>query len=753
AADDANTGDTSEQDQPIAVSPAREEPAQPAENTEEPAIDGAVTAGGSSAAVKMEISRLMSQERYGDALELAQTRLADAEQRAYFENTITQRHDATRTTIARMVRNANDLNEIALMLQPAYGTWGFPDDRTWADSLKTAAEQRLGGTVPSDPQAVRTTPVEPETPETDPTDRHPPSMVDGLDQGPTQAAPDPGAIDTIDGIPLAVIQADMALDAALEEMDIARARSVLMRLGDDVPHLDALQTKIRLFEEAPAMMATAFTERPVKSRVKTPFGQEQWDVAGVTGNGLAVRSPKGEETILTWSQLQLEDVGRLYDRIASEADVAARSAVACVTLLVADRAGFGSIAASRAAKLDYPQQQHLETLIDLHRKHAVASLVLQAEQALAAGDTQALAEASVRLQQDSKRDFAERKAALARYGGAASPGGAQPARQGGGDGVMTPPPVGPTADRDRLDFSTPSDLLAFPIRDGQWEVRDRALHAGTRTNTLLRSDMHSARACTVVLAIGQATGQLDITFRGTAFTFDFVKQGFLARNDGDRTAFTAFPVITNRPYTVNLALDGAMMTMNVNGKESIQLGAGTVTDQLRITSVNCHDLALKQVLIQREATAGGGAARQQESLLEQTTGWTPIGNIELDAPAIRFHPARVGRSAIFRSIDPQIAGMAMQARGTGALVVLIGDRDAGELFETSIDLPPGDALLDVQIRWSADTMQVVARGEEDVGAAPPTVLQTGSIPHRHLILQATEQMTLLSPPTPIAPDR
>jgi len=660
------------------------------------------------AAIQADIRKLIQEEHFAQALERNQA-IPDEEARQQNAKQIQQLHDEARKSLETLIAGAKDETALVTLLKPAT-RWNMPGDADWLQQLATQARERL--------QQAPTPEQEHVAPKAD---LH---------------------IQTVDGLPIAMIMTDVQVDAALRTRDFRRAENLLQDLPADHPLVEAMQLKIQLQREATSLMEQARQGREGPFRIKTPFGDQQWDVVSMSEDGLNVRSSADEVLALSWSQVEAGDLGRLYQAIAKAGNEnPAEHATAAVGLLVGGNAGLASLAATTARKLFYDDFESLERLLHMQGLRTAAELVRDGERALEQRDAELLRTVQQGLQNE-RLEFTELAAARARFVPTILTSAQQPSETDpgpvpidGDNGLVDDGPIDPGT-FDNVTFAQVTDLAALPRRRGLWQVRNNALHCLEPRGTADRSDLLDSSGLNITVANGSDKGSATITFRGTSLTLDYARGGFFAGNNTSNAGFTTFPLISDIPYSISFALTGSVMQISINQTKTLKLVVANVDERLNIEVFDTTAFQIQQLVVQRNAE---NATNDQE--------WQMIGPAQVQGNGWLLPEPGSMPAAILRPIAADESGLKLEAAGDGPLTVRLGDLDTGAFYEVDVTLPAEGGALPIEIRWR-DGRIAIMTGDSTDPAARPLVEDVMPVQPRHIMLQA--RRALIIPNQPVA---
>jgi mutual gliding-motility protein MglA len=685
---------------PAAVTPTQvnQTPVIPAAPLEPAAISAPSTPIPSAPVMKPEdrisvvlaIAELERAGRYKEAMAKCEM-LPSAEERQARIAQVANNHAAKRQDIAGEVAMAKDADQAQVLLKPAQQTWGLPGDKEWADELLAAAKKRLGA--------------------------KPGATIAG--DKPVKELPKQVPVDN-------AIAADAQVNKALANGQMALANQGYTSLNASSPAAIAIKRKLELFNSRSEILARILEERHPKLRVLHPTTNEQWDVVSVTENGMTVSSAAGSKTDLTWNQVVITDIARIFFEAAAHPNTKPEEhALAAVMQMVAGDATMASLVLKRGKGVIEPAVgADLELLINLLRQSEVLELASIGKAAAASGNAKTLNDTIEQMKKLDPKLLALVADDLAHLEAAKN----APAMPGtvAGTGVG----------KDRMTFDSNEELKTFAERSGTWVVANGMVGNSTVPAKLMRKDLDDVRAAVLRFMPMSNKGQMSVDFRGVRFVIDFATSNYQAISREETTQARKFSFLPKAVCSLffELRQPGNIVQITINNAaDSVSIKAGEISSLMSVQCENAN-IAIDELQILR----GRPVANKDEQNELKKLGLNPLGNAVLEAPTIILPTSRGESSGVAMAIRENIAGATFEVKGEGMLRLQLGsptDR-SGQW----IDVPIGAVPVAYQVTWLPEKMLIKDAAGNEVG----NVKLIGK--HTHFMIIALKDATLLTTP-------
>ena len=636
--------------------------------------------------------------RFGEAITLCEG--LPIEGRTQRVADVRAQHEARRLEVEKKVRGAGSLEDARGMLALATRTWSMPGDQEWAQQMMAIAGS-----------SEATTPVTP---------------------APTPATP--ATTPPVTKSRTAVAEINWTLEQALVRTNVVAAEQAVASLAAEPgPEAAAIKRKLEVWKTRAQVLGAAIAERKPQLRVPNPTDGQQWDVTGVEEAGLLVSSPSGSGTRFDWKQVAAKDLARICADAAASAKtpVPREQALAVVMLTISGETALATVQLKQArAAMDAELVHDLELGIALHKQYELTDLLKRADEAAKAGNQRMLADAIEALRKVDRAQQPEIGAELPRLEEALKR-------------LQEGKPETTGALRDRLSFSSPDDLQALPLRDGEWNVAGGVLTCSSASGNVGRKDLANGRSLTLSFQNTANRGALRVDFRGVRVLMELARNQVTVSTREHELKPVEFAFIPRSVHNLYIELRGdgrALVEIN-NGVISLDPRIGKPTNDLTLGIDTNAAVQIDELAITREARLDPVAEAKRIAEV-RATGFEPIGQAQLIPPAILL-PQSIPRSGIALQQRETVTSMTFEAKGRGKLEVRFGKLGEGGGQVVSLDLGKNPAeVVKYTVGWSNGTI-IIRRGDLDGDTIVEDKLQSDS---PHVMLVATQDATLLAPP-------
>jgi hypothetical protein len=313
------------------------------------------------------------------------------------------------------------------------------------------------------------------------------------------------------------------------------------------------------------------------------------------------------------------ELGRICQEAAGSAKtpVAREHALAVVMLLLGGETSLASVQyIKNKGAFDGGLARDLDTLITLRKSYEATGLLQRADEAAQAGNARALDEALEPLRRDRSPQVVAALPALeerlkALQGGKAGDGGAGTAQL-----------------KDQLTFDSAEDLAALPGRDGNWTVSGGMLSTPAEGSPqLVRKDMGTGRALTVLFQNAANRGAMTVNFRGVRVLIELTRNTVTVQTSEQSLKpvdFTFAPRTVHSLYIELRGKDQALVEIN-NGVISLDLRCGHLTDGFALKLDTGAQVSFDEITFSRDQRLDPAAETARIAAI-RNLGFEPIGS-------------------------------------------------------------------------------------------------------------------------------
>ena len=645
-----------------------------------------------SARQQEQLAALKREQRFADALALANTLLKPSEVLYSNEGDIRDTYIRTKTLAEANVANVDTVQEIEALLVPAINNWKMnEDDPAWAQALITKHVKRLGldGRPTPTKQAVGTTAVAQN-------DEAAPAQA-----GSPQSTPASGDYILPDKSPLGFTQVELEADRKINHIllnnpsqqgEITRA---LAKIPEGSPNFGTVTLRSKLWNLGPEVLQQAIDEKRGRLRVTNPISGGLWDIVSANREGLLIRNPTGSSMTVNRGGIQHDELSKLYKQFNRISGLTGQqyASAAAIELSIGETTS-AKLFARQARGAGYDKADELDNLIKLQRDRGIMQLIADG---IAAGkqlDPFKLEETVTKLTEleltdspvvtDAIAQFTKRREAILNG-------------TGGGSTEM-----------DNLTFDSPNDRLAFARRSG-WMVINGSYSNTEASGELRRDDLGNAQSIALDLSLKEKSGQFRLDFRGVELIADTAQKKMIIRAAGsNRQKEIPFTFATNTVYTVQMSYNQqkSMMEVGINRLPPETISLPKATPSLVITPSEDASISLHEIAIRRFGQEPEETISNEEILASQialrSLGLIPYGATvkDKDSTAIII-PEGKHQSGLGIPLRDGDKGIRFKVNGTGQLMIRVGDQARGtEGDYVTVDVPQlndGKATVSVTI--------------------------------------------------------
>ncbi|NRA39269.1 MAG: hypothetical protein HRU15_14075 [Planctomycetes bacterium] len=671
------------------------------------------------AASLVAISIAIKKEKFATARLEAQ-KMGDETDKNEQLTKISSAHKNAKMSLQLTVNGSFDIGDIDKLLQAPMHIWGSPEDKSWAQNLKSQSIKRIRAKEnegkPKKPEIIL-------------------PVVTAADSEEKEIS----VPTNIHGVNFQALVIGSEISSLLKEHKYDEASRSCDLLPSSYQEHQALNLMIQLHQQSIQSMGQAFEKRGVKFRIKAPFkSKEKWSLISFSKTNLQIRSPQGSQTSVKWSSLEDGTVGELYGIIASHADGSAQEfAMSSIAYLVDDQLGQAKQATAKARRAKYTNIKELTLLMNINKYAGTAFNCDALVEAVKAKDKKAISSELKALKASPDADDENVQALIQQASGTVPE-----------ELVAVKKELHINAKKNNLDFSDPDDLLAFSMRMGSWAVQDGVLTCSAKGSQLERDDAHNIKSVAFDLTLLDTKGTIGIQFRGVQLLIKLDEQGFQLKHEDSITDLKGFPFIAQLPYTITMKVEADnTMRVNINQTAEQTMPISKESGKMGFDIQGNSSLTIDNILLERDISNELPSVDiEKQNLIKTALGWDPIGGAELHVPQIILPPWPGKRSAIVRTLNNNNSSVSLEVKGSGDLYIMLGDRSSGNLDGLKIPMPlDSDITLFVNISWTTNTLRIESREGAD-GNSQVNTINDMNVPLKQLSIESSRRITILKPP-------